>query len=200
MELSREYNEEHRSDIVCLVESRASGKKANVIFEKLGFNYSHRVEAMGFLGGIWVGWKDRSKWKLIWEGLQSSIPNNSIPWLIMEDFNAILSFVNKKNPFIVGKRFNLVGNFVDLGGTLVRLDRALANDAWMTTFSQCLVHHLTRIKSNHQPLLLFTRPDLSIPKGRPFRFLAGWIKHNDFPNFVKRKWNFTDWNRNVYGL
>ncbi|MBA0664477.1 hypothetical protein Goklo_004466 [Gossypium klotzschianum] len=52
------------------------------------------------------------------------------------------------------------------GGTFVRLDRDLANDAWIAT--------------------------LPILKGRPFRFLAGWTKHNDFPNFVRDKWNFAD--------
>ncbi|KAH1074553.1 hypothetical protein J1N35_026881 [Gossypium stocksii] len=90
---------------------------------------------------------DRSKCKLLWEGFKSVIPDNSIPWLIMGDFNAILSPEDKKSPFTV----------------------------------------------NHQPLLLSTRPDFGTNKGRPFRFLARWMKHNDFPNFVRDKWNFKDW-------
>ncbi|KAA3486878.1 LINE-1 reverse transcriptase isogeny [Gossypium australe] len=130
------------------------------------------------------------------------------------------------------KRCDLFGNFVDScelqdlgfngppftwqrGETLVRLDRGLVNDAWMATFPQSLVHHLTRIKSDHRPLLLITKPDILTPKGRPFRFLAGWTMHNNFSNFVKGKWefkgnmtdslnNFTafvkDWNRDVYGF
>lgn len=126
-----------------------SGNKANDIIEKLGFNFSHRVEVVGFLGGIWVGWKDsihiriiqnhpqfiflsvdnlipdksilisfvygspdRSKRNLLWKGLQSITPNNFTPWLIMEDFNAILSPVDKKSPSTVGKRCNFFGNFV----------------------------------------------------------------------------------------
>ncbi|MBA0758006.1 hypothetical protein Gotri_021043, partial [Gossypium trilobum] len=48
-----EYNAEHKPDIVCLIEPKVSGKKTNVIIEKLGFNYSHQVEAVGFSGGIW---------------------------------------------------------------------------------------------------------------------------------------------------
>ncbi|KAA3455874.1 reverse transcriptase [Gossypium australe] len=172
----REYNEEHKPHIVCLVEPRVSGNKANIIIENLGFNYSHRVEAIGFSGGIWVGWKDfiqikiirnhpqfiflrvdnyvpnksffisfvygspdRSKRKFLWEDLQSVAPNNSTPWLIMGDFNAILSPADKKSPTTVGKRCDLFGNFVDLcdlqdlgfngppftwqrGDTLVKLD------------------------------------------------------------------------------
>ncbi|MBA0845023.1 hypothetical protein Goarm_005853, partial [Gossypium armourianum] len=101
------------------------------------------------------------------------------------------------------------------GGTFVRLDRALANDAWVSTFPEYSVHHLTRIKSDHRPLLLSTIPDLSISQGRTFRFLAGWTKHSDFSNLVKERWNFAgnmveslnnftffakDWNRNIYGF
>ncbi|KAA3460632.1 Retrovirus-related Pol polyprotein LINE-1 [Gossypium australe] len=179
-----EYNEEHKLDIICLVEPRVSGNKANCIIGKLGFNYSHRVEAVGFSG-------DRTKRKNLWEGLQSVAPTNSMPWLIMGDFNAILSPADKKSL------------------------STIVNDAWMATFPQSLVHHLTRIKSDHRPLLLITKPDILTPKGRPFRFLAGWTKHNNFSNFVKDKWefkdnmtdsliNFTslvkDWNRDVYGF
>lgn len=53
-----EYNLEHNPDIVCLLKPQISGKKANAIIEKLGFDFSHRIESIGFAGGIWVGWKD----------------------------------------------------------------------------------------------------------------------------------------------
>ncbi|KAG8499648.1 hypothetical protein CXB51_006070 [Gossypium anomalum] len=233
-----EYNEEHKPNIICLVEPRVSGQKANDIIEKLGFNFSHRVEAIGFSGDKSIliffvyGSPDKSKQKLLWEGLQSITPYNFTLWLIMGDFNAILAPTDKKSLSSIAKHCNFFGNFVESyelqdlgysgppftwqrGGTLVRLDRALANDAWLATFPQCLVRHLTRIKLDHRPLLLVTRPNFCNPIGRPFRFLAGWTKHNDFSNFVKSKWNFAgnmseslnnftffvkDWNRNVYGF
>ncbi|KAK5770770.1 hypothetical protein PVK06_046923 [Gossypium arboreum] len=46
----REYNSEHSPDIICLVEPIVSGNKVNFIIEQLGFNSSHRVEAVGFSG------------------------------------------------------------------------------------------------------------------------------------------------------
>ncbi|MBA0817458.1 hypothetical protein Gohar_021897, partial [Gossypium harknessii] len=150
----------------------------------------------------------------------------------MGDFNAILSSSDKKSPVSVGKRCDFFGNFVDScelqdlgfngpaftwqrGGTFVRLDHALANDAWVSVFPHYSVHHLSHIRSDHRPLLLSTRLDLSLLQGRPFRFLAGWTKHSDFSNFVKERWNFTgnmieslnnftsfakEWNRNIYGF
>ncbi|KAK5770907.1 hypothetical protein PVK06_047064 [Gossypium arboreum] len=37
-------------------EPRVSGRKADEVIAKIGFQYSHRVEARGFSGGIWLGW------------------------------------------------------------------------------------------------------------------------------------------------
>ncbi|KAA3459207.1 reverse transcriptase [Gossypium australe] len=265
----REYNAEYHPDIVCLLEPRVSGKKANYIIEQLGFNFSHRVEAVGFSGSIWVGWKDSvriqilqnhpqfillhvndyvpnnsffitfvygsadmSKRKILWDGLKFAMPHQSTPWILMGDFNAILAPEDKRSTCNMGKRYSLFGNFVDScelqdlgfrsptfiwqrGGTSVRLDHALANDAWMTSFPQCLVSNLPCIKSDHRPILLSTRTNMDLAQGRPFRFLAGWTKHNNFSTFVKEKWNYggnmadslnnftshvKDWNKNVYGF
>ncbi|KAG8503146.1 hypothetical protein CXB51_000967 [Gossypium anomalum] len=54
----RDYNWEHRLDLISLLETRVSGEKANLVIAKLGFHNSHRVEAVDFSGGIWIGWKD----------------------------------------------------------------------------------------------------------------------------------------------
>ncbi|KAH1130005.1 hypothetical protein J1N35_001383, partial [Gossypium stocksii] len=54
----REYNMEYKPDIVSLLAPRVSGVKADGIIVKLGFQFSHRVEAIGFSRGIWIGWKD----------------------------------------------------------------------------------------------------------------------------------------------
>ncbi|KAH1073529.1 hypothetical protein J1N35_025857 [Gossypium stocksii] len=45
------------SDFIVLFEPRISGVKAGSVITKLGFDYSFRVEASGFSGGIWVLWK-----------------------------------------------------------------------------------------------------------------------------------------------
>ncbi|MBA0607722.1 hypothetical protein Godav_019987 [Gossypium davidsonii] len=73
------------------------------------------------------------------------------------------------------------------GGTFERLDWALANDTWVIAFPQCLVSYLSHIKSDYGPILLNTRPDLSLARERPFRFLMGWTKHANFSTFVKNK-------------
>ncbi|KAK4277819.1 hypothetical protein QN277_015755 [Acacia crassicarpa] len=43
-------------NILCLLEPRISGVRADKVCRKLGFSHWMRVEATGFFGGIWVLW------------------------------------------------------------------------------------------------------------------------------------------------
>ncbi|XP_028760821.1 uncharacterized protein LOC114719473 [Neltuma alba] len=45
-------------DILCLIEPRISGQKADKVVRKLGFSHWIRVEATGFAGAIWVCWNE----------------------------------------------------------------------------------------------------------------------------------------------
>lgn len=49
----------HNPDIFVLVEPRVSGATADKVIKKLRFPNSHRVEASGYSGGIWVLWSDK---------------------------------------------------------------------------------------------------------------------------------------------
>ncbi|KAH1131350.1 hypothetical protein J1N35_002728 [Gossypium stocksii] len=45
-----------------------------------------------------------------------------------------------------------------------------------------------RIKYDHQPFLVDLCPDLAVAKGRPFRFLVGWVQHQNFPSAISNLW------------
>lgn len=60
----------YKPDIVSLLEPRVSGAKADSIIAKSGFQYSHRVEAIGFFGGIWIGWNDSVRLNVVHSHLQ----------------------------------------------------------------------------------------------------------------------------------
>ncbi|KAK5819061.1 hypothetical protein PVK06_024018 [Gossypium arboreum] len=168
---------------VCLLETRVSGAKDDCIIAKLGFHYSHRVEAIGFSGG-------------------------HFPWIAIGDFNTILSSSEKFGGLTNGRRCPQFGDFVEKAelhdlsfrGSLFTwhrralfesLDHALGNKAWIRTFPSSLVTQLPKIKSDHRPLLLNQNPEVILPRGRPFRFLAGWTEHPDFDNFMNANWSFT---------
>ena len=55
----------YKLGILGLLETKVSGKQADDICNKLGFDYWVRVEAMGFNGGIWVLWKEHYQLNVI---------------------------------------------------------------------------------------------------------------------------------------
>lgn len=106
---------------------------------------------------------NRNKRKILWKDLKCALPRDQHPCIIMGDFNAILSSIDKKSIHAKGRRCNLFGHFVDScnlqdlryvgpvftwqrSGTMERLDRALVNDAWISAFPQCTLYHLPRVK------------------------------------------------------
>ena len=46
----------YKPDIVAILEPKVSGAKADYFIKGNGFEFSHRVEAEGFVGGIWILW------------------------------------------------------------------------------------------------------------------------------------------------
>jgi hypothetical protein len=94
------------------------------------------------------------------------------------------------------------------------LDRGFANAAWREVYPEATVHHLTRIHSDHCPVIicLSKPPCLSLP--RPFIFQPVWFSHPSFPEVVNNSWDvvlplesniieFTEavmkWNKDVFG-
>ncbi|MBA0795939.1 hypothetical protein Gohar_006759 [Gossypium harknessii] len=114
---------------------------------------------------------DRQKWKLLWEGLKSTIKSKRIHWLAIGDSNVILSFDKKRGEQVVGRKCSLFGEFLESselndlrfkgptftwqrGGLVERLDGAICNEMWLIAFSNSRVTHLSRLKSDHKPPLL----------------------------------------------
>lgn len=53
----KEYFRDFNPNVVMLVETRISGLKAKSVVKSIRMPNSHRVEARGFSGGIWILWK-----------------------------------------------------------------------------------------------------------------------------------------------
>lgn len=121
-------------------------------------------------------------------------------------------------------------NFLDLGflGTkytwpnrrqitdliLERVNKFFANPSWRILYLEASVTHLTRVFSDHCPVLIeLSKPPVAA-KNKPFRFQSMCLLHPGFPRFVKDNWdqvqplsfaitNFTRkvkrWNVKVFG-
>lgn len=61
----REYRRDFQPDLVALFETRISGKSADTVVAKLGFDDSPRVQASGFSGGIWLLWSENIRVEIL---------------------------------------------------------------------------------------------------------------------------------------
>ncbi|CAN1145773.1 hypothetical protein LINPERHAP2_LOCUS14876 [Linum perenne] len=50
--------QEHKLQVVTIIEPRISGEIGEAVRKKLNFSYSFIVEAQGFSGGLWLMWND----------------------------------------------------------------------------------------------------------------------------------------------
>lgn len=101
------------------------------------------------------------------------------------------------------------------GRLFQRLDRVLVNIQWRLKFQGANVFHLPFFKSDHRALLVQLKGRKKPNRHRrPFRFLAAWLTHEDFPNMMASSWQRNGqwcnqikylqnspyyWNRRVFG-
>lgn len=178
-----------------------------------------------------------SERKILWDNLDLLATLHHLPWLLLGDFTEILSSEDK----LGGRPINLsraikfqeclnACDMVDLGFhgprfmwankrdflylIQERIDRCFANPSWKALYPEAFVQHLTRLHSDHCPVLLSLKPPPSHPLTRPFKFQPMWLSHPLFNNLVQCSWNnflpleanilhFTDaakvWNKEVFG-
>jgi hypothetical protein len=132
------------------------------------------------------------------------------PWLLLGDFNAILSSAEKCG----GRSFGFASYFdfvdfvqfnalVDLGfvgnkftwsnhrfgrdNIRERLNHGLANQGWVHLYPNSLINHLMASYSDHCPILLSTYGNYrNLPK--PFRFEAFWTRDLSSHSVVASAW------------
>lgn len=81
------------------------------------------------------------------------------------------------------------------GLILKRLDRCLANEAWLESYPSVTIIHLPKTYSNHNPLLIRLTNPISGNTNKPFRLEKYWLSHPKFRKVVKQSWdsrNFSD--------
>ncbi|KAK4252603.1 hypothetical protein QN277_014354 [Acacia crassicarpa] len=153
--------------------------------------------------------KERER-RAVWDILRSLALNVKESWLVVGDFNDILSQAEKErgNPRAMRKIINFQSllsdcNLLDLefkgskytwcnkrpGATVrERLDRALGNVEFREEFEKAMVFHVEPIGSDHHGLVVdYCFIDGKTP--RAFRFEANWVAHRDFCEVVKKAWN-----------
>nr|XP_023912507.1 uncharacterized protein LOC112024102 [Quercus suber] len=149
--------------------------------------------------------------KLLWGNLANVASLHNLPWLMLGDYNELLSCHDKNggNP-LNPRRVQLFKECLDACGMIdlgfhgpkytwvnkrdfghfiqERLDRGFANTAWNDLYPEAAIHHLARTHSDHCPLLLKYDNAPMIRLTRPFRFQPMWMSHPLFPKVVSDAW------------
>nr|XP_048333636.1 uncharacterized protein LOC125423443 [Ziziphus jujuba var. spinosa] len=145
-----------------------------------------------------------------WELLEETILNCKLPWLILRDLNEILDDTEKVggkgfqrnhsylNTFVqnvgaidlgfLGKKFTWENKQEGRSYIKERLDRGLANQDWLSLFSEAKISHLALEQSDHSPLLLYSHENKK-RRDRPFRFLKAWTDDISSGEIIKKAWN-----------
>lgn len=132
-----------------------------------------------------------------WDTLDSLGNAHTRAWMLIGDFNSLVSSADKLGGKTVASSSNgglrrLMDDFalIDLGfvghaftwnnkrrglaNIQEKLDRGMANEEWKFKFPKATITHLVALISDHKPLLLQTNPPVT-PMAKPFRLESMWI-------------------------
>ncbi|WCJ37367.1 DNAse I-like superfamily protein [Euphorbia peplus] len=127
----------HNPSILVLVETKCSGILADNVIKKIGFDFSHRVEAIGFAGGIWVLWNNPIKISVLassWQFVHLQVqllhsdpflftaiygsPNPTRRKWLWDGLSSLAA--NIKEPWILARDFNAILTSEDKRGGSIR--------------------------------------------------------------------------------
>ncbi|KAK9939297.1 hypothetical protein M0R45_015996 [Rubus argutus] len=161
-----------------------------------------------------------------WQSISHLSTNHSCPWICSGDFNEILDSNEKEGGVSLSwnrphylQNFMNCNDLVDIGfcgqkytwenrretNDLIRerLDRALVNCHWFTSWLDSSVIHSARIGSDHFPLIINHVPPHE-KSSRSFKFEAMWVDDPKCGQIIQQEWrllstnnSFISWNMNL---
>lgn len=156
--------------------------------------------------------------KDLWSSLISWGINHFDPWVILGDFNSIISPNERRgsNPpthaemedFIscvttLGlEDVNSIGNFYTWtnGSVWTKLDRVLINSDWQSSSLCCTAEFLeSNSLSDHTPILVLFQPTVRA-FNKPFKFLNMWVTHPKFSTVLRESWHIPVFGTKQYKL
>ncbi|XP_026420299.1 uncharacterized protein LOC113316302 [Papaver somniferum] len=197
--------------------------KNNLDVEILDCSFNHiNVKIQPTSGPPWLftgyyGNSNNTQCKLnSWKVLEYTTSKNSLPWLVIGDFNFILHDFEKystqpldhaeanifSNKIIdldlndlgsIGRPFTWTNKISGPSVTKQRLDRGLSTESWLLLYPNSTITNLLSIGSDHHPIFLNTNPYLSTGK-IPFKFFGPWLDHKDCKDII-----FECWQKNLSG-
>ncbi|KAL4290816.1 hypothetical protein GQ457_14G003450 [Hibiscus cannabinus] len=200
-----------KPDMVVVMEPRISGRAVDIFIRKSGFEYSYRVEAHGFSGGIWLLWQCSVNVQIL------AVSNQYIHTLCKmgdDDSSFFATFVyaspnamrrrslwghilaldpGSEHAWVVGGDLNVIGSHLERrGGSEMRfgvcsLFLEFLFDSGLIDMGYNGPQFTWR--RDHRPILLNTKRISTHSGARPFRYLSVWNDHPDFHKFLQSVWD-----------
>ncbi|KAF7803956.1 reverse transcriptase [Senna tora] len=144
----------NKPNIVVLTETRVGRNRAQNIMNSLGFDSTHRVDPMGYTGGIWILWDSRdinlsirgSTFQEVhalaedekWGGLLASQSR-------IRDFKSCLDNCGLVDLGFSGCKYTWCNKRPSGQLVFERIDRFVANASWISLFPDAVNYHLPRV-------------------------------------------------------
>ncbi|XP_072056312.1 uncharacterized protein [Arachis hypogaea] len=195
----------------------ASNKMARVHCKNLlGFHCVGIEEAVGHRGGIWFLSSIANASCVVIDQIDQCITvkvsvGHNRPWMAIGDFNEIVAPDESTGAYFSSHRASLLATTLDdcelfdlkvtgrrytwyravqaSRDLAKRLDRALVNEAWMSMFPEGYSEILSRLHSDHCPILVRCHGSPRVKGSRPFRFQAAWATHPSYKHVISKAWN-----------
>ncbi|XP_028793137.1 uncharacterized protein LOC114748847 [Neltuma alba] len=218
----RDFQQKYKLDMVAIVEPRISGSAARKKIKSWGFNFSLRIDANGFSGGIWLMWnlcdikvvelkKDEQflHCRVLWGGdsllltIVYGSPNEQKRQALWQKLKCLEEEIDE--PWFLARDFNEIKSPLEQKGG-GRINENCFNDVEVRVGA--------RICSYHHPPIVDLYPDSFSSSRRIFRYQAAWQMHEQFKDMLKDCWEGEDeahsklqrikqsvekWNRDVFG-
>ncbi|XP_074301301.1 uncharacterized protein LOC141632678 [Silene latifolia] len=169
----------------------------------------HKVSSTSLNLTVVYGSNDAAERNALWAGMEAaSTPN---PWLVIGNFNVVRCPAEKLGPHppILNEMMDFNScliscNLDDIAGTgadmtwtnkqdpLTRvwskLDRALVNQQWISSFPTSNALFMESGLSDHSLVVVQVQEDIKTQKR--FSFLNSWIRHPNYDTIVREAWSF----------
>ncbi|KAF5446820.1 hypothetical protein F2P56_032419 [Juglans regia] len=106
----------------------------------------------------------------------------------MEDFNACIDNVGLSDMRYSGNRFSWCNGQEGTSRSWACLDRALISAEVISVFPEAHLEYLSRITSDHAPMVMRLKNPPSKYGSSPFKFQQMWVKHEAFMACVADVW------------
>ncbi|OMO98855.1 Endonuclease/exonuclease/phosphatase [Corchorus olitorius] len=207
-------------DVVFLMETKLNVTSSNLLCNRLGFVDSFCVPCSGKSRGdvqlchltAIYGHPVLHKRQQVWDQIKHlSHQVGQQEWLLMGDFNQILSQADKlsfKASSTIqgsealieclnychlldlpgsGQTFTWTNNRDGQNCIWEKLDRVFVSSSWLIKYDQVKVHNLPVLYSDHGAIVINTNAEPSFTR-RPYRFEAMWLQHPGCRQVIQQAW------------